>query len=62
MPPKLAMDVLPPPCLAMKNAMVLIGEVSVESSRRCASGALLSAFNEYRRQLQNWWSTALHAQ
>eukprot|EP00959_Pyramimonas_sp_CCMP1952_P390455 8181897-Pyramimonas_sp.AAC.1 len=62
MPPKLAMGALPPPCLAMKNAMVLTGgEASVESSRRCASGAVLSAFNAYRRQLQNWWPDALYA-
>eukprot|EP00959_Pyramimonas_sp_CCMP1952_P120942 2528817-Pyramimonas_sp.AAC.1 len=42
MPPKLAMDALPPPCLAMTNVMILTGgEVSVESSRRCASGVVL---------------------
>ena len=63
MPPKIAMDALPPPCLAMKNAMVLMGgEVSVESSRRCASGVVLSAFKAYRRQLQNWWPDTLYAQ
>ena len=61
MPPEIAMDALPPPCLAMKNAMVLMGgEVSVESSRRCASGVVLSAFNAYRRQLQNWWPDTLY--
>ena len=62
MPPKIAMDALPPPCLAMKTAMVQMGgEVSVETSRRCARGVVQSALNAYRRQLNKWWPDALYA-
>eukprot|EP00959_Pyramimonas_sp_CCMP1952_P414175 8677772-Pyramimonas_sp.AAC.1 len=39
----------------------MVGGVSVESSRRCASGVVLSAFNAYRRQLHNWWPDTLYA-
>ena len=62
MPPKVAVDALPPPCLAMKTAMVQMGgEVSVETSRRCANGVVQSALNAYRRQLSNWWPDTLYA-
>ena len=62
MPPKIAVDALPPPCLAMKTAMVQMGgEVSVETSRRCANGVVQSALNAYRRQLNNWWPDTLYA-
>ena len=46
----------------MKTAMVQMGgEVSVETSRRCANGVVQSALNAYRRQLNNWWPDALYA-
>ena len=62
MPPKVAVDALPPPCLAMKTAMVQMGgEVSVETSRRCANGVVQSALNAYRRQLNNCWPDTLYA-
>ena len=62
MPPKIAVDTLPPPCLAMKTALVQMGgEVSVETSRRCANGVVQSALNAYRRQLNNWWPDELYA-
>ena len=46
----------------MKTAMVQMGgEVSVETSRRCARGVVQSALNAYRRQLNKWWPDALYA-
>eukprot|EP00959_Pyramimonas_sp_CCMP1952_P290659 6079598-Pyramimonas_sp.AAC.1 len=64
MPPKIAIAALPPPCLALKEAMSGMGlEVNLAGLRgyKDAQGDLRdrNAFNAYHRQLANWWPHTL---